>query len=115
MARAQGPTTHHLTVKRAGTFLARLVGLMFRAGMAPLGGLLLTPCRSVHTCFMRFPLDVVFLDADFRVVGVVLHLAPWRFTGHNPQAHHALELSVGEVARLGIRLGDTLHLQDSSS
>jgi uncharacterized membrane protein (UPF0127 family) len=112
---AQEVTTHILTVKRADTFLARLVGLMFRADMALLGGLLLTPCRSVHTCFMRFPLDVVFLDADFRVMGVVLQLAPWRFTGHNPQAYHALELRAGEVARLGIRLGDTLYLQDSSS
>lgn len=108
MATAQELTTRIPTVKRADTFLARLVGLMFRAGMAPLGGLLLTPCRSVHTCFMRFPLDVVFLDADFRVVAVVLHLAPWRFTGHNPQACHALELSAGDVARLGIRYGDTL-------
>jgi len=110
MATAREPKTHCLTARRATTFAARLVGLMFKANLPPEGGLLFTPCRSVHTCFMRFPLDVVFLDADFRVMAVVLSLPPWRFTAYNPQAYHVLELSAGEVVRLCIQLGDTLYI-----
>jgi uncharacterized membrane protein (UPF0127 family) len=108
MATGREPKTLCLTAKRAATFAARLVGLMLKAGLPPEGGLLLTPCRSVHTCFMRFPIDVVFLDADFCVVAIVEHLSPWRFTAYNPQACHVLELRAGDIARLDIRCGDTL-------
>jgi len=112
MATAREPKQHCLTAKRATTFAARLVGLMLKANPPPESGLLLTPCRSVHTCFMRFPLDVVFLDADFRVAAVVLRLPPWRFVGSS-SAWQVLELRAGEVERLGIQCGDTLLVQDS--
>jgi len=104
------PRTHHIEVRLANTFLARLAGLMFRARLRPEEGLLLSPCRSVHTSFMRFPIDVVFLDHDFQVVGVVEGLPPWRLAGGFAGTHHVLELGAGRVQSLAIRRGDYLCL-----
>ena len=64
-------------VEVADTPLRRLRGLMLRAPLPPGDGLLLTRTSSVHTCLMRFPLDVTFLDARGRVLKEV-RLRPWR-------------------------------------
>ncbi|HAY09625.1 MAG TPA: hypothetical protein DCY18_06790 [Thauera sp.] len=53
-----------LNIRRAGHFLARLRGLLGTAALAPGHALLITPCAAVHTAFMRYPIDVVFIDAD---------------------------------------------------
>ena len=55
-------------IRRADTFRLRLLGLMFRPGLEPGEGLWLEPCCQVHTHFMRFPLDLLFLDAEGRVL-----------------------------------------------
>lgn len=64
-------------IEVADTSWRRLRGLMFRRALAPGEGLLLTRTSSVHTCWMRFPLDVTFLDARGRVLREV-RLRPWR-------------------------------------
>jgi len=97
-----------MKVKRANTFLARFAGLMFRASLSRDEGLLLSPCSSVHTSFMRFPIDVVFLDQDWRVVGIVEGLRPWRIAGGYAGSRHVLELGVGKVKQLDLKLGDYL-------
>jgi uncharacterized membrane protein (UPF0127 family) len=91
----------------ADSFVTRLFGLIGRAGLAPGRGLLLRRTRSIHTHFMRFPIDVVFLDDTERVVRIVQRLRPWR-TASAPQAASALELQAGESARLGLRVGTVL-------
>ena len=91
----------------ASTFGARLRGLLGRAGLAPGEGLLLPRTRSIHTHFMRFPIDVVFLDADERVVRIVPSLPPWR-TAAARGAGSGLELAAGECARLGLSVGGQL-------
>lgn len=62
----------------ANTFWTRFVGLQFRGAMAKNTGLLLAPCSSLHTCFMRFPIDVWMLDKNGFVLGVRRNLRPWR-------------------------------------
>jgi uncharacterized protein len=89
--------------------LSRLRGLMGRRGLAPGEGLLLKPTPSIHTCFMRFPIDAVFLDADLRVLDVKLHLRPWRFAGRR-HTRAVLELAGGEAQRLRLRTGAVLEL-----
>jgi uncharacterized protein len=59
----------------------RLRGLLGRKGLAPDEGILIRPAGSVHTMFMRFPIDVVFLDRDLRVLKVTRALGPWRASG----------------------------------
>ena len=94
----------------AETVPARLRGLLGRRGLKPGEGLLLRPASSVHTAFMRFPIDVAFLDHDLRVIKVTEDLRPWRMAGRRG-ARAVLERSVGECARRGIVPGARLHLR----
>jgi len=62
----------------ATTFWSRFIGLQFRRSLATDQGLLLQPCSSLHSCFMRFPIDVIMLDRENRVLKVRRRLSPWR-------------------------------------
>jgi len=84
--------------------LVRMRGLLGRSGLAHEEGILLRPASSVHTWFMRFPIDVVFLDRDLSVLRVVPRLGPWR------RAAAVLELAAGESERRGIEVGQQLRL-----
>jgi uncharacterized membrane protein (UPF0127 family) len=89
--------------------LTRLRGLMGRRGLSRGEGLLLKPAPSIHTFFMRFPIDAVFLDAGLQVVGISADLAPWRMAGRRG-ARAVLELPAGEARRLGVLAGTQLEL-----
>jgi uncharacterized membrane protein (UPF0127 family) len=91
--------------------LSRMRGLLGRHELPAGEGLLLTPAPAIHTAFMRFAIDAVFLDADLRVVKIVARLRPWKAAGKR-RARSVLELGAGEAARLGIREGDRLRLAD---
>ena len=93
----------------ADTPLARLKGLLGRSELPRGEGLLLRPASAVHTWFMRFPIDAVFVDRDLVVVGVAAELRPWRAAGRRG-ARAVLELAAGESERRGIRPGDALVL-----
>ena len=82
-------------------------GLLGRRGLEPGEGLLLRPAASVHTFFMRFAIDVVFLDREQRVLKVVERLGPWRTSGCRG-ARAVVELAAGEAARAGFRVGERL-------
>jgi uncharacterized protein len=85
----------------------RLRGLLGRSELPRGEGLLLRPAGSIHTSFMRFPIDVVFLDRDLHVVGLETHVRPWRAAGRRG-ARAVLELPAGEAEAQGIRIGDRL-------
>ena len=70
-------------------------------------GLLIRPSFSIHTFFMRFPIDAVFLDRSGSVVDVVGRLKPWR-AATRLRARAVLELAAGEAERLGLRFGERL-------
>src|SRR5437870_12561169 len=91
----------------AETPLARLRGLLGRSGLSSGEGLLLRPAGSIHTAFMRFTIDAVFLDAADRVVKVASMLRPWR-TAACRGARSVLELPAGEATRRGRRPGVSL-------
>jgi uncharacterized membrane protein (UPF0127 family) len=93
----------------AETAFARARGLIGRPRLERGEGLLLVPCRSVHTGFTRFPIDVVFLDREMRVLRAVPELPPWRIAGCR-RARAVLELAAGEWARRGLRCGARLAL-----
>jgi uncharacterized protein len=98
----------------ADSFLTRLRGLLGRRELPPDEGLLINPCSSVHTWFMRFPIDVVFLDRDLRVVRVAADVRPFRLRWGRG-ARQVLELAAGEAAKRRIRVEDRLTLEDSAS
>jgi uncharacterized membrane protein (UPF0127 family) len=93
----------------ADTFLSRLRGLLGRRELPRGEGLLISPTSSVHTFFMRFAIDVVFLDKSLRVVGVSAHVRPWKLAGRRG-ARKVLELSAGESEERAIRVGEQLRL-----
>jgi uncharacterized protein len=70
-------------------------------------GVLMRPAFSIHTWFVRFPLDAVFLDRDMTVVAIARELKPWRMATKR-RARAVLELPAGECERLGVKLGDRL-------
>jgi uncharacterized membrane protein (UPF0127 family) len=87
----------------------RMRGLLGGGGLESGEGLLLRPSGSVHTFFMRFPIDVVFLSRDGEVLKIAQALPPWR-TAAARRAKMALELGAGEADRSGIRVGSRLDL-----
>ena len=90
---------------------ARMRGLLGRTGLDPGTGMLINPAPSVMTFFMRFPIDVVFVDRNRKVVGVRHRLGPWRIAGAR-HAVAALELPAGAAAEAGVEEGDVLVLED---
>ena len=91
----------------AETPLARLRGLLGRDELPSGEGILLRPAGSIHTAFMRFPIDAVFLDAADKVVKVASAMRPWR-TAACRGARAVLELPAGEATRRGLRPGVSL-------
>ena len=88
---------------------SRMRGLLGRRGLESGEGLLLRPTGSVHTFFMHFPIDVVFLSREGEVLKVARALPPWR-TAAARRAKAVLELAADEADRRGIRIGSRLDL-----
>ncbi|GDX82303.1 hypothetical protein LBMAG42_41140 [Deltaproteobacteria bacterium] len=91
----------------AKTFLSRGVGLLGAKNAG--GGLFIEPCSSVHTMFMRFAIDVIFLDPGDAVLAVYAPLAPWRATAWVRGAKRVLELDAGGAK--GTQVGDRLECE----
>jgi hypothetical protein len=86
----------------------RFKGLMGKRELAADSGLCLRPCSSIHMFFMRFPLDVVFIDGDGHVVRMYHGLRPWRMSRVVRKAKAAIELPSGALLRAGVGVGDLL-------
>lgn len=96
-------------VQVADNAYLRVMGLMFKKNMNGMGGLLLDPCNSIHTFFMRFPIDVVFISRDNKVINVQRSLAPWRMTWLYFKAKKTLELPSGSLS-LNVKEGVELEV-----
>jgi uncharacterized membrane protein (UPF0127 family) len=97
----------HLEV--AGSGATRRKGLLGRDGLAPGEGLWIIPCESVHTFFMRFPIDLVYLDRGNRIKKVRSAVGAWRMSACF-SAHSVLELPAGTIRQTETQKGDTLEL-----
>jgi uncharacterized membrane protein (UPF0127 family) len=97
-------------VELAETRATRRRGLLGRDGLDPQAALMLTPCLAVHTAFMRFPIDIVFLDRDGFAVKLVNDVRPWRMAA-SASAHSVVELAAGSLRRHAVALGDRLYLK----
>ena len=91
----------------ANGVFTRLRGLLGRKDLPRGEGLLIKPTWSIHTGFMRFAIDAVFLDEELKVLDVRREIKPWRAAARF-RAKSVLELAAGECERVGIRLGDRL-------
>ncbi len=91
-------------------FWARGWGLIPRRSLGNEEGLFISNCQAIHTCFMSFAIDCVFVDGDMKVQGLVENVKPWRMTKIYWKARSVIELSAGSIRRLNIQLGDQLHV-----
>lgn len=91
---------------RATSVFARMKGLLGRQTLERGEGLHILPCNSIHTFFMRFPIDVLFLDRDQVILRAFPDLPPWRLTRIYPRAHSVVELPAGTLEATGTYEGD---------
>lgn len=97
----------------ADTSSTRRTGLLKHTGLAPGDGLWIVPCESVHSFFMKFTIDVLYLDRKHKVKKVRPEMVPWRVSACLT-AHSVLELPAGTIARTGTVPGDQLEIKDLS-
>lgn len=96
-------------IKHANNAWLRLKGLMFVDKMQGMDGLLLEPGNSIHNCFVRFPIDVIFLNRKNIVVKIIKGFKPWRFTRIYFSATKVLELPDGTIPA-NVKEGDELEV-----
>lgn len=94
----------------AKTFFKRLKGLMFINEMNGFDGLMIERCNSIHNFFVRFPIDVIFLDKNNNIVKILRNFRPWKISWIYFKACKTLELPVGKVP-LSIKEGEKLEVK----
>lgn len=94
----------------ADTFFSRLIGLLNRHSLSEGEALIITRCQSIHMFFMRFPIDVVFVGGDDRVVGIVEHIKPFQLSPVFLKSRYAIELKAGTILATPTSIGDQLDL-----
>ena len=102
-----------LTARLATNFWQRFRGLMLSRPLPPATGLLITPCNSIHMCFMRFAIDAVYLDKQGRILKITRHLRPWLGLSACWHAHSVLEMTAGQADALGLRVGQKFTIQET--
>jgi|RhiMetdeSRZDD1v2_1073273.scaffolds.fasta_scaffold13126_3 uncharacterized protein len=102
------------SVEIAATRRARRRGLLGRDSLDGSKALVLTPCAAVHTAFMRFDLDLAFIDRDGAVVKIVKNVPPWRIA-LAIRAHAVVELAAGTLQRTDVMVGDRLYVAPHDS
>jgi uncharacterized protein len=104
--------TRRTTVVSAGRvadrFWPRLIGLMLARPLPSGAGLVIVPCSSIHTQFMRFPLDVLYVNKEDEIVGIDRNLRPWRIGRFYKKVHYVVELPAGGAERC--QVGDQLKI-----
>jgi uncharacterized membrane protein (UPF0127 family) len=113
--RIQNLTRDRVVAERcrvARTLRERTVGLLGTAQPAPGDGLLIERTQSIHMFFMRYPIDVVFVDGHARVTRCVARLRPWRVVWWARGARDCVELGVGTLAASATQVGDQLEIAE---
>ena len=108
-------TTVATRAKMASSIVARFNGLMMKKGVEEGGGLLLTPSASIHSFFMRFRFDALFLDREGRVTKIVPAMKPWRIAFGGKGAKDVLELPAGVAEQTNTSAGDRLAFEEPAA
>ena len=97
-------------VELADTRKARRRGLLGRDRLESNAALMLVPCLAIHTAFMRFPIDLVFIDRDGYAVRTASRVQPWRVS-MALRARAVIELPAGHLEACQVEIGDRLYLK----
>ena len=96
----------------AADFITRFLGLMGSGPLAAGEGLLITRSNSIHTHFMRFRIDVLYVSRDDEVVHIDHAMPPWRFGRIHRTARYVVELPAGTAATTGTAIGDRIEVSE---
>ena len=96
----------------ANTFWLRLRGLWGRKSLSEGEGLVLVGEKSIHTLFMRFPIDVLYIDKDYQVIRIDKNMVPYRLGPFVTQSAYVLEVPVGTIVATDTRAGDQLTFEE---
>lgn len=100
-------------INRAATFFTRMKGLLGRRSLDPGEGLLISPCSQVHSFHMKFPIDTLFLDRQYKVLKV-LTLSPGQVSPIVKGAYYVLEVTAGQAQKFGIVPEDRLIIKNDT-
>jgi len=95
----------------ADTFLPRMIGLLSRKSLSVDEALIITRCNSIHMLFMRFSIDVIFVDKSDYVVGLVERIKPFRLSPIFFQSQYAIEVSEGVIEQTKTAVGDQIEVK----
>jgi uncharacterized membrane protein (UPF0127 family) len=94
----------------AKTLIQRLTGLLGRESLEQGEALIIKPCSSIHTFFMKFPIDVLFMNNNLRVIRAIEHMPPFRLSPIVFKANFVIELPAGVIGRSSTGKGDLLEI-----
>ena len=94
----------------ADSFFSRLIGLMFKESIGQDEALIFYNATSIHTFFMRFPIDIVFLDKNKRIIRICRALAPWKMV-FCPKAYITIEFPADQASKNTLKMGDFLYIE----
>lgn len=94
--------------KLADKFISRLKGLLGKKSLLSEEGLIIYPCKQIHSAFMRFHFDAIFLDPDFNILHIEKEMPPFRISPLIRKACIVVELPAGTVEKTGTEPGDRL-------
>ncbi len=95
--------------------LTRLVGLLGSKSLEFGDGLWIVPCDSIHSFFMKFPFDAVFLDKNLKVVHLIREMKAWRISPLVFSAHSVLEVPAGITQQTATRIGDQFEMREEKA
>ena len=97
-----------IKIKIANNFFSRLRGLIGKNFLPQDEGLLIAPCQSIHMCFMKFPIDAIFIDKNFVIKKISANLQTWTGFAICLSAWGVVEIAAGEAERLNLKVGEKL-------
>ena len=95
----------------ADTFFPRMIGLLNRKFLKEGEGLVITSCQQIHMIFMRFPIDVIFVNKTHKVVGLVRNIQPFSLSPIFWKASFVIELPIAAIEKSQTQLGDILEFE----
>ena len=98
-------------VEIASTALKRMIGLLGKDNISAGNALVLMPCDSIHTFFMRFPIDVLFVDKSNKIIKAVKAIRPFRLTRVYFRSNYCVELPVGSIDAANTAEGDVIRME----
>lgn len=101
-------------VIKAASLWSRTKGLLGEKSLEPGSAMWIVPCKSIHTFFMQFPIDAIFISRSGKIVGLCKNLAPFRLSSIYWDASSVIELRAGTIETSDCKLGDIVEIKETA-